>query len=96
MLKYEYVGFNKGTDGSDFIVSGNPARLTVTKQELVADNVEAFGHLEAAKKLRKAGVPFSIAYWLIFGKAPKVLAMPPSKIAFNFYCALTDKLCLGK
>ena len=51
-------------------------RLTVTKQELVADNVEAFGHLEAAKKLRKAGVPFSIAYWLIFGKAPKVLLMP--------------------
>jgi hypothetical protein len=48
-------------------------RLTVTKQELVADNVQAFGHREAAKKLRKAGVPFSIAYWLIFGVAPRKL-----------------------
>jgi len=47
------------------------SRLTVTKQELVADNVAAFGHMEAAKKLRKAGVPFAIAYWLIFGKAPR-------------------------
>jgi len=52
------------------------SRLTVTKQELVADNVAAFGHREAAKKLRKAGVPFSIAYWLIFGVAPVQPCMP--------------------
>lgn len=46
-------------------------RLTVTKQELVRDNVAAFGYMEAAKKLRKARIPFAIAYWLIFGKAPR-------------------------
>lgn len=52
-------------------------RLTVTRQELVSDNVQAFGHNEAAKKLRKAGVPFAIAYWLIFGSAPRKLSNPP-------------------
>lgn len=46
-------------------------RLTVTKQELVAENVQMFGHTFAARTLRKSGVPFSIAYWLIFGKAPR-------------------------
>ena len=60
-------------------------RLTVTKQELVTDNIQAFGHMEAAKKLRKAGVPFSIAYWLIFGKAPNAALRLLAPVRVNLY-----------
>ena len=65
-------------------------RLTVTKQELVRDNVEAFGHYEAARKLRKAGVPFSIAYWLIFGQAPRKLQNPPP-VYVKLFAAVTGR-----
>ena len=58
-------------------------RLTVTKQELVRDNVEAFGHYEAAKKLKKARIPFAIAYWLIFGKAPRPMHPMTYDIAYG-------------
>lgn len=36
----------------------------------VQSNVEAFGHYEAAKMLKKKKIPFALAYSLIFGRPP--------------------------
>jgi hypothetical protein len=36
----------------------------------VQSNVEAFGHYEAAKMLKKRKVSFELAYFLIFGIFP--------------------------
>jgi hypothetical protein len=49
----------------------------ITKRELTQDNIRAFGIAEAAKILKRQRVPFSIAYWLIFGQAPRKLQNPP-------------------
>lgn len=43
-----------------------------TLRELVQDNIQTFGYYEAAKLLKKK-VCFTLAYWLIFGKAPRKL-----------------------
>lgn len=56
-------------------------------REKTASNVETFGIAEAAKILKKQRIPFSIAYWLIFGTAPKSRMAPP--------CADKD-LCKGR
>lgn len=49
----------------------------ITKRELTQDNIRAFGIAEAAKILKRQRVPFAIAYWLIFGQAPRKLNNPP-------------------
>lgn len=46
-------------------------------REKTQDNISAFGVADTAKILRKQRIPFSLAYWLIFGKAPKSLQSPP-------------------
>ena len=43
------------------------------EQWQVESNVEAFGHYEAAKILKKRKVSFEEAYKLIFGRYPRVL-----------------------
>lgn len=43
----------------------------VTQRGLVADNTMAHGHRFAADQLRKQGMCFSLAYFLIFGRAPR-------------------------
>lgn len=42
-----------------------------TPRGLVADNTMAHGHRFAAEQLRKQGMCFSLAYFLIFGRAPR-------------------------
>lgn len=49
----------------------------ISQRELTQDNVKVFGFHDAAKILRKRKVPFTIAYWMIFGKAPRSLPNPP-------------------
>lgn len=44
--------------------------MKVTLRELVQSDIQAFGHYEAAK-LRRKRIPFSIYYWLVFGRAPR-------------------------
>jgi hypothetical protein len=37
----------------------------------VQSNIEAFGHYEAARMLKKRKVAFEQAYFLIFGRVPR-------------------------
>jgi hypothetical protein len=39
----------------------------------IESNIEVHGHFVAARILRKRGVPFALAYSLIFDKAPRIL-----------------------
>jgi hypothetical protein len=55
----------------------------ITKRELTQDNIRAFGIAEAAKILKKQRVPFAIAYWLIFGKAPRPMHPMTYDIAYG-------------
>lgn len=48
-----------------------------TLREKTASNISAFGIKGAAQILKRQRVPFSIAYWCIFLKAPKSLKAPP-------------------
>ena len=48
-----------------------------TLREKTASNIEVFGVFEAAKILKRQRVPFAIAYWCIFLKAPKTRKAPP-------------------
>ena len=48
-----------------------------TLREKTASNIEAFGFYEAAKILKRQRVPFSIAYWCIFLRAPNAKKAPP-------------------
>lgn len=50
------------------------AKIATT--ELVRDTVQVHGHFEAARLFRKR-VPFSLFYWMCFGREPKPLASPP-------------------
>lgn len=43
----------------------------VTQRGLIADNTMVHGHHFAAEQLRKQGMCFSLAYFLIFGRAPR-------------------------
>lgn len=43
-----------------------------TPRGLVADNTMAHGHYFAAEQLRKQGMCFSLAYFLMFGRAPRI------------------------
>lgn len=43
------------------------------QQWMVQSNVEAFGHFEAAKLLKKKKIPFALAYALIFNRAPRII-----------------------
>jgi hypothetical protein len=48
-------------------------RSEIMEQWMIKSNVEAFGHYEAAKILKKKKIPFALAYALIFNRPPKVL-----------------------
>lgn len=37
----------------------------------IESNIEAFGHYEAARIMRKRGFSFEVAYAAIFGRAPR-------------------------
>lgn len=49
----------------------------ITTRELVQDNIAVHGLQWSAARMRKQGVPFAIAYWLAFGRAPKARLNPP-------------------
>lgn len=40
---------------------------------LIADNTMAHGHLFAAQRARKQGMCFSLCYFLMFGRAPRLV-----------------------
>lgn len=46
-------------------------------REKTQDNIAAFGIKGAAQILKKQRIPFSLAYWLIFGSAPTQKKAPP-------------------
>lgn len=48
----------------------------VSNTELVRDTIQVHGHFEAARLHRKK-VPFSLFYWMAFGRTPRQLASPP-------------------
>ncbi|MGE4259170.1 MAG: hypothetical protein AB7F19_07500 [Candidatus Babeliales bacterium] len=48
-------------------------------RSLIADDVMTFGHAAAAKLCKKnRKLCFTLAYWLIFGQAPRKLNAPPT------------------
>lgn len=48
----------------------------ISKTELVRDTIQVHGHFAAARLMRKT-VPFSLFYWMAFGRQPKQLTQPP-------------------
>lgn len=39
----------------------------------VKSNLETFGHFDTAKILKKKKIPFELAYFLIFGRYPRIV-----------------------
>ena len=70
------------------------SKFVITTREQVRDNMEVHGAEWTAAWMRKRKVPFTIAYWLAFGTAPRLSTMLPSldMPAAKFYNVLYDRI----
>lgn len=57
--------------------------MCITKRELVRDTIAVHGHHWTARRYVKR-MPFTLFYWLAFGRAPRKLQAAPRDAAWRY------------